>query len=440
LGGDNITFRRLYELLAELSDRGAPRFDLPKWALVAAAATAEQVLRPFGAEFPLSAAYARGVIGRYGYYDSSRAIGELGYTIPPACESLLHAVRGERKRLAGAYALGFPQALPSPRHGSRTELPTLLITGATGWLGSRFIHALAGTDRRVRLLVEPRLADLIELPEPFEVIAGDICDREAVSRALEGVHTVFHLAGAIYPSRIRTLYRVNTEGMVNLVDQCITMGVRRILSMGTDSISGHGTTERRVFDEHTPNRPYRHYGRSKWLAERYLLEKTREGLIDGTSLRGFWFFGPGAPPRQQKFLEMLRWRRQIVFGDGSNFRSISHVDNVVAAFLAAEGATASYGKWYWIADPVADYTVAEIYSRLCAAIGSEFRPIRIPEVVSAFLRLVDTLLARFGRLHGDIHAAGKAAFDIAGEIDAAQREFGFAPALSLRTTPEAYIS
>jgi nucleoside-diphosphate-sugar epimerase len=202
--------------------------------------------------------------------------------------------------------------------------------------------------------------------------------------------------------------------------------------MGTDSICGHGTTASRIFDEHTPDQPYRHYGRSKWMAERYLLEKTAEGKIDGTSLRGFWFFGPSGPLGQQNFLEMMRWRRQLVFGRGKNFRSISHVDNTIAAFFAAEPVRATFGKWYWIGDVKPDYTVDEIYSLLCAGCGHPYRPLYIPGAVCSLMRILDSLIGRVGRLNPTIHRIGKFSFDIAGRIDAAQRDFGYTPVISLK--------
>jgi nucleoside-diphosphate-sugar epimerase len=168
------------------------------------------------------------------------------------------------------------------------------------------------------------------------------------------------------------------------------------------------------------------------MAERYVLDKTAEGLIDGTSLRGFWFFGPYGPPRQQGFLEMMRWPRQLVFGNGRNYRSISHVDNIISAFFAAENVPATFGKWYWIGDVKPDYTVDEIYALLCAGCGRPYRPIHIPRGVCALARAMDTVLGKFGRLHATLHGIGKFSFDIAGRIDAAQRDFGYAPMISLK--------
>ena len=200
--------------------------------------------------------------------------------------------------------------------------------------------------------------------------------------------------------------------------------------MSTDSTCGHGSAHARIFDEHTPANPYRHYGRSKWMAEQYVLQKSAEGLIDGTALRGFWFFGPYGPPRQQDFLNMMFWPRQLVFGNGKNLRSISHVDNSISAFLAAETEPKTYGKWYWIGDNKPDYSVDDIYRTLCAGCGHPFRPIHIPPLVCGMMRVADAVLGRLGRLHPTIHGISKFDFDIAGRTDAAQRDFGYAPVIS----------
>jgi dihydroflavonol-4-reductase len=436
LGGDNITFRQFFTLLAADTQQAPPRIFLPKRLIVVASQVLSRLLRPLGKAPPIEPAYARTVVGQYSWYDSSKAIAQRGYPIPPAQESLKRAVTGERRRQAGTYILGRSHRLADT---TPAALPPLLITGVPGWLGNRFVDILLNGDRAgqmpprrpVRLLVEPRYADLLDLPEPFEIFPGDIRDPVAVGKALGGIGTVFHLAGAIYPPRIKTLYQVNELGTRNLVDQCIQHGVRRILYMGTDSICGQGNSTQRIFTAQTPDNPYRHYGQSKWRAERYILEKSAQGKIDGTSLRGFWFFGPYAPPRQQDFLAMMGWRRQLVFGNGKNYRSISLVDNTIAAFLKAETEPATYGKWYWIGDAKPDYTVDEIYQTLCHGLGHPYRPLYIPSVVCALMRGIDAILGQFGRLHPTIHGIGKFDFDIAGEISAAQRDFGYEPMTSL---------
>jgi len=435
LAGENLTFRRLFEILAKHALCPPPAWRLPKFALLTVAAIATPVFRLLGREFPVSPGYVRAIVGRYSWYCSAKAQRDLGYRMAPAEQLLASAVQDARRRNLGIIELGKSTTVSNP---VKSTGPLLLITGVPGWLGNRMVDILVNGDRSgrfisnrpVRLLVEPRFRDLLQLPSNFEIVYGDICDAEAVREALRGVTSVFHLAGAIYPPRTKTLYRVNFEGTRTLVDMCVEMGVRRVIYMGTDSICGSGTPDKRVFDETTPASPYRHYGLSKFMGEKYLLERTAEGKIDGTSLRGFWFFGPFAPARQQGFGRMFRWPRQVVFGNGRNLRSISHVDDIVAAFFQAESCRQSIGKWYWICDPT-PHSVDAIYAEIALAMNVPYRPFYLTVPVCTCFNWLDRVMGGLGRLHPTIHAAGKFHFDIAGDCSAARRDFQFEPRMGL---------
>jgi dihydroflavonol-4-reductase len=439
LAGTNITFRDFFTKLAQITGQRPPTIFLPKVAIVTAATALDMVLKPLGRKPPIDPAYAKSVIGSYSWYDSTHAINDLGYRIPDVTSLLTDAVRLERMRRIGTYSLGRnPHPVQTITVASSPQLP-LLITGVPGWLGNRLVDVLihglgqkiAPTSRQVHLLVEPRNAGLLDLPPNFQIFPGDLGDSVALRKALHGVGTVIHLAGAIYPPRIATLYQVNFEGTRRLVDACIALGVRRFLYMCTDSVCGHGHPGQRIFDENTPPTPYRHYGASKYMAEKYLMEKTQAGEIDGTALRGFWFFGPYAPERQRGFLAMMKKPRQIVFGNGKNLRSISHVDNTISAFLKIENAPSTIGQWYWVGDARCDYTVDDIYRILCEANGNTYCPIYIPDIVCSAMRGADWMLGKVGRLHPTIHGIGKFDFDIAGSIEAARRDFGYEPVTSL---------
>ena len=447
LGGQNVTFRQFYDLIARFSGRPVSFLHVPKAVMLAAATTLKAVSGILGKEASIDPAYVKAIVGNYSWYDSSHAAKALEYKIRPIEDSLREAVLLARQRLLGSYALNLvtheadlkPNA---PISIEEAALPgRLLITGAPGWLGNRFIDVLVNGDRTghhyptrpVRLFVHPSAKGMLNLPERFEIYYGDINDAGAVRIALEGVATVFHLAGAIYPPKVETLYRVNVDGTRTLVDACIERGIRRFLFMSTDSTCGHGTPGKRVFDEHTPATPFRNYGRSKWMAEEYVLEKTRAGLLDGTSLRGFWFFGPYAPARQLTFANMFSsWPRQLVFGDGKNLRSISHVDNIVQAFFAAENQPVTHGKWYWIGDADGGYTVDTIYGAIAEAFRRPYRPVYVPKPLCRLLGVVDDLIIRAGRIQPTIHAARKFDFDIAGVSTAAQRDFGYQPLVTLK--------
>jgi nucleoside-diphosphate-sugar epimerase len=429
-----------------------PMLKLPKFAIVLASWIFTNIFKLLGKEFPISPEYAKAVVGSFSWYDCSKAKNELGYQTQPVEEILKNAVTDANRKILGVHLLGkktntnsHPELTPlhpelTPRHPelvSGSEI--LLITGVPGWLGNRMIDILINGDRfghhqsnrKVRVLLEPRFKGLLNLPANYEIVYADITNKQQVVEAVKNVTTVFHLAGAIYPKQIDVLYKVNEEGTKNLVDACIENNVRRILFMSTDSTCGHGTDAQPVFDENTEATPYKNYGKSKYLAEKYILDKTKEGKIDGTSLRGFWFFGPFAPARQLTFVNMFHWPRQIVFGNGKNLRSISHTDNIIEAFFQAEKNPATFGNWYWIGNDQPHPNVDGIYTAIANALGVPYKPFYIPKIMCRGFELFDDILGKFNYLHPTIHAAGKFDYNIAGNIDKAKRDFGYEPKVTL---------
>jgi dihydroflavonol-4-reductase len=426
--GNNITFKEFYKILSELSGHKAPFLFIPKLIILWGAIAAKILL---GKKTPVAPEYVRSVIGKYSWYDSSRSIQEIGYNITPAGKIIEEAIIEIRKK-----GLGLAQLYKKDNQAIlKTNFETddlLLITGFPGWLGNRMLDIFMNGDRfgknavnrKIRLLVQPRFRGLIDLPENFEIVYGDITDRSSLSAALRNVKCVYHLAGVIYPEKITSLYKVNEEGTKNLVDACIENGVRRILFMSTDSVCGYAKGKR-VFNVNEPPSPYKNYGKSKYLAEKFILDKTREGLIDGTSLRGFWFFGPFMPERNLNFFRMFKWKRQVVFGNGKNYRSISHVDNIVNAFVAAERRKETIGKWYWIGNKDSDLTVNHIYSVIAEGLGKKYKPLYIPPFICECFNLADSFISLSGSLNATLHAAGKFHKDIAGDISSAEKDFDY---------------
>lgn len=432
LGGANITFSTLYSTLAAITGRSQPVVLIPKIFISLGAVVAKFIL---GNRSPIDPEYVDSIIGKFSWYDSTNAVRELGYTIPPVEETLRNGVNEVRYHLSGLTNIREKNGPQLAERRTYQNDDLLLITGFPGWLANRMVDVLLNgdtngkyaVDRKIRLLVQPSFRSYrFDLPDSVEIVYGDLKDKQSVTDALAGVKAVYHCAGVIYPPKIQTLYDVNWLGTKNLVDACIECGVKRIISMGTDSICGY-SEGKRIFDENEPSNPYKNYGRSKFLAEQYLLQKTKEGFIHGTSLRGFWFFGPHMPLRNQSLIQMMRWNRQIIFGTGKNIRSLTHIDNVIQAFLKSEKSTNTIGKWYWISDKDPFTTIDQIFSTMAAKMGLTYRPIYIPDIVCSLLSGVDILLGYFGLLNATIHAAGKFNKDIAGHHLAAVRDFGYEP-------------
>ncbi len=430
VAGNNISFKEFYTVLSKYSGHKAPFLFIPKWIIYFGSIVAKLVL---GKKSPIDPNYVQSVIGNYSWYNSEKAIKNLDYSIPNI-DSIIHdAIIETKKKMLGINKL--VQGNNSIKKIEYKQDDVLLLTGFPGWLGNRMLDVFINGDRfgnnavnrKIKLLVQPQFKGLISLPSNFELVYGDIMDKNSLKEALKDVKTVYHLAGLIYPKEIKSLHEINFIGTKNLVDTCIELGVRRILYMGTDSICGYGKTKR-IFDELTVEHPYKNYGKSKYLGEKYILEKTAEKKIDGTSLRGFWFFGPFMPERNRTFFEMFYWKKQIIFGNGKNFRSISHVDNTIQAFIKAEKRKETFGKWYWIGNKNPRTTVDQIYATIAEALGVNYKPLYIPNWICELFSLLDTIIGiTTGKLNATLHAAGKFHKDIAGEISAAQKDFDYCP-------------
>ena len=172
----------------------------------------------------------------------------------------------------------------------------ILVTGATGFVGSVLVRQLVGAGERVRVL--RRASSSLDRLDGVEVehAVGDVTDPEAVRDAVDGAETVYHVAGVVaFGPRARARLRaVNVEGTATVVDAARAAGVGRLVH--TSSIAALGRpASGGVLDESavwTPSRLNTAYAVSKRDAEREVLRGVAEGL-DAVIASPALVFGPG---------------------------------------------------------------------------------------------------------------------------------------------------
>ena len=223
----------------------------------------------------------------------------------------------------------------------------VLVTGGAGFIGSNLVRALLARGDTVRVLdnfATGRRENLAELLDDVEVVEGDLRSYERVHTAVQGVEIVFH-QGALgsVPRSVQdplTSTAVNVEGTLNVLLAARDSDVSRVVAASSSSVYGDGGTFPRV--ESQPANPISPYAVAKLAAERFCVSFFRVYGIETVTLRYFNVFGPRQDPNSQyaavvpRFVTAIREGRPItIFGDGTQSRGFTYVENVVAGNLAA---------------------------------------------------------------------------------------------------------
>ena len=334
------------------------------------------------------------------------------------------------------------------------DLPTelVLVTGATGWLGSRLVevlgHGLANCEPlaehdaklRIRCLVLPHenTSKLEALGDRIEIVRGDVSRPEDCTKLCKGAESAiaFHTAGIIHPRRTAQFYKVNLEGTRNLLEACVRARVRRVVAVSSNSPCGVNPHPDHVFDEASPYRPYMHYGRSKMLMEKEVGRYQTSGKIETVIIRAPWFYGPNQPPRQNQFFRMIRDGTVPIVGGGANRRSMAYVDNLCQGLILAAMSESANGQIYWIADE-RPYSMNEIVDTVERLLETEFKQTcthsrtRLPSAVSEVAWVIDKTLQGLGLYHQKFHVLSEMNKTIACSVEKAKAELGYRPTTSL---------
>ena len=321
----------------------------------------------------------------------------------------------------------------------RPEPDTTVVTGAGGWLGTALVHRLLGerTGAIVGLVTETAEAErLTALDDRIRPVIGDVRDPATLAALFDpadGVTDVVHTAGVIHPTTFADFDAINHQGTRHVLDAARRADVRRFVHVSSNSPFGTNTHQTDRFRNDEPYAPYYGYGESKMHAELAVFEAVDQGL-DAVIVRPPWFYGPHQPPRQTTFFRMVRTGRFPVFGDGSQRRSMSYVDNLAHGIVLAELVETEPGRAWWIADE-RPYEVREIVETVGRALtdeGFDVAPnrFRVPDLVGRLAERADLSIGR-PIANTQIHVLGEMNKTIACDISAAQRDLGYAPEVAL---------
>lgn len=224
-----------------------------------------------------------------------------------------------------------------------TIVPTYLVTGGAGFIGSHLADALLAAGHRVRVLDDFSTGSLANLDPRCEVVRGDVADPGLVRRAMQGVAGCFHLAAVASVARANEdwlgTHRVNLTGTIAVLDAARDAGGVPVVYASSAAV--YGTVEG-VAEEAMRPMPLTAYGADKLGSE---LHGRVAALVHGVpsfGLRFFNVYGPRQDPASPYsgvisiFARRVEERAPItVHGDGQQTRDFVFVSDVVAHLVAA---------------------------------------------------------------------------------------------------------
>jgi UDP-glucose 4-epimerase len=219
---------------------------------------------------------------------------------------------------------------------------TVLVTGATGFIGLALVKRLAASGLKVRCLARPG-ADISRLALPgVEICRGDLLDAASLEAAVKGVSLVWHLGALVRPAGtlvrknkfLKTLEAVNAVATGELAQAAAKAGVKRFIYFSSISALGPGEN----LQDCAEPRPLTWYGKSKLAGEAALKEASFGTALEYVILRPSMIYGPGSPGWAPLFNSVRRGALAVP-GRGENRVSVCYIENLLdAALLASEKA------------------------------------------------------------------------------------------------------
>jgi UDP-glucose 4-epimerase len=266
----------------------------------------------------------------------------------------------------------------------------VLVTGGCGFIGANLVRRLETRDDvRVRVFDNESLGRRSSLVDfRGEFVRGDVRDRAALDRAMEGVDQVVHLAAdtRVMDSIADPIFNfeVNVVGGLNLLEAMRVRGVKRLINASTGgAILGDATPP---VNERMVARPLAPYGAAKLAMEGYCSAYAGSYGLEALSLRFSNVYGPGSRHKGSvvaAFLKRLEAGQPLsVFGDGEQVRDFIYVDDLCEGVLAGLNSAATGVLQLGSGRPVSISALIEAMRRTVAPkmIRVEHKPARAGEI------------------------------------------------------------
>ncbi len=305
---------------------------------------------------------------------------------------------------------------------------TTLVTGASGFLGSHVTRQLVARGDNVRVLLRASSNNRAIADLPLEYVTGDLRDAASLARALTGVTRVFHVAAdyRLWARRKQDIYDSNVGGTKNLLDGAKRAGVSQFIYTSTVATIAVDRPEHpNEFTDAKLGEMVGHYKRSKWQAERLVLDSAKQGfpaiVAMPTTPVGPWDWKP--TPTGKIILDFLNDKMPGYVETGLNFVG---VEECAAGHLLVSD-KGKIGERYLLG--AENLTLKEMLDTLAKITGLSAPKLKIPHGLALGVAYANTAFSRLlGREPGiPVEGVKIARHMMFVNATRAQKELGFKP-------------
>ena len=233
-------------------------------------------------------------------------------------------------------------------------LKTILVTGATGFVGTALCEVLLEQGFKVRAAV--RKVDSQTASNAVSI--GEINSNTDSVDALSEVDTVIHLAARVHVMNVTATdalaaYRkVNVEGSVHLAQVAVKAGVKRFIFLSSIKVNGESTPPGHPYSPEDIPAPVDPYGISKLEAEIALQQLAKETTLEVVIIRPPLIYGPGVKANFKNMLSIVNKGLPLPLGAIHNKRSLIALDNLIDFIICCINHPAAANETFLVSDGV----------------------------------------------------------------------------------------
>lgn len=268
----------------------------------------------------------------------------------------------------------------------------ILVTGASGFLGSHIVEQVVAQKDEARALVRKSSSRAhLEGKPGVELAFGDVSDGASLEEACEGVDAVIHSAGLVKARSQKEFDSVNTQGTAKALEAAKRAKVKRFVYVSSLTVVGSSPDGKPVAID-APASPLTGYARSKWAAEELVRAEAKN--LPVTIIRPPMIYGP-RDREVLSFFKAIKTGLLPYLGDGQNTLSVTYAPDCAAACVrAAKSFDVPSGRTYFVDDGEA-YVWRQMLSDMEDAMGKKaLVSLPVPFFLLTSVAAVNTAVAR----------------------------------------------